>query len=419
MVAASRETRSEIGMTVAYGWVIVGVGIVVTCVGFGAMMSLTVFLQPMAEAMGWSRTGIATAALLNFLSMGAGAFAWGALSDRFGTRTVVLSGGALLGLGLVTASQAASLGWFQLLFGVIVGVAAGSLYAPMTATTTRWFTRHRTLAVALVSAGLSFGSTFMAPLARWLISSYDWRTAMMLLGDLVWLVVIPAALLVRNPPALSLSAGGTVESVGGSELTVAQALRTPQFAAIAFTHFACCAAHSGPIFHMVANAVDHGVTAMAAATILSAAGLASFGGKIVCGLIADRVGVKRTLVAGLGLQAAAIALYLVTRELSGFYAVALMFGFAYGGVMPLYAVVVREYFGARTLGAIFGAVSAAATLGMALGPVAGGWLYDGFGSYAWLFVGSFGIGLGAMAIALAFRPPRPVVAGRPLPSAAS
>jgi MFS family permease len=87
--------------------------------------------------------------------------------------------------------------------------------------------------------------------------------------------------------------------------------------------------------------------------------------------------------------------------------------------MPLYAVVVREYFGARTMGAIFGAVSTAATLGMALGPVAGGWLYDGFGSYAWLFVGSFGIGLGAMAIALAFRPPRPLVAARPLPSAAS
>src|SRR5207245_8140976 len=93
-----------------YGWIIVGVGIVVTCVGFGAMASLTVFLQPMATSMGWSRTGISTAALINWLCMGVGALVWGALSDRFGTRAVVLSGGVLLGLGLVTASQAASLG---------------------------------------------------------------------------------------------------------------------------------------------------------------------------------------------------------------------------------------------------------------------------------------------------------------------
>src|SRR3989442_712650 len=140
-------------MKLFYGWVIVGVGIVVTCVGFGAMASLTVFLQPMAEAMGWSRTGVSTAALINWLCMGVGAFVWGALSDRFGTRAVVLGGGLLLGLGLVTASRATTLGEFQLLFGVIVGIASGSFYAPMTATTARWFTRHRSLAVALVSAG--------------------------------------------------------------------------------------------------------------------------------------------------------------------------------------------------------------------------------------------------------------------------
>jgi MFS family permease len=393
-----------------YGWVIVAVGIIVTCVGFGAMMSLTVFLQPMSDAMGWSRTGIATAALLNFLSMGAGAFAWGALSDRFGTRLVVLSGGALLGFGLVTASRAETLGWFQILFGVIVGLAAGSLYAPMTATTTKWFTRNRTLAVALVSAGLSFGSTFMAPLARWLISTYDWRTAMLVIGDLVWLIVIPASLLVRNPPAAS-AAEVVAAAAEGPGLTVGQALRTPQFAAIALTHFACCAAHSGPIFHMVANAIDHGVSAMAAATVLSAAGVASFGGKIVCGLVADRVGAKRTLVAGLAIQAVAISLYLFTGQLGGFYAVAALFGFAYGGVMPLYAVVVREYFGANIMGATFGAVSTVATLGMALGPVAGGWLYDGLGSYAWLFIASSAIGLGAVAVAFTFRPPRsPAVA---------
>src|SRR3989449_4034802 len=218
-------------MTLFYGWVIVGAGIVVTCIGVGAMLSLAIFLQPMSEAMGWSRTGISTAALLNWLCMGVGSFLWGALSDRFGTRAVVLLGGVLLGLGLVTASQAASLGQFQLVFGLIVGLAAGSFYTPMTATTSRWFTRNRSLAVALVSAGLSAGSAIMAPLARWLITSYDWRTAMLVIGDLVWLVVIPAAFLVRDPPASTTAAlPGATAGADGPELTMAQALRTPQFA---------------------------------------------------------------------------------------------------------------------------------------------------------------------------------------------
>jgi MFS family permease len=183
------------------GWVIVAVGIVVTCVGFGAMFSLGVFLQPISETMGWSRTGISTAALLNFLSMGVGSLIWGALSDRLGTRAVVLLGGILLGLGTVMASQASTVSHFQLSFGVVVGFAAGSLYAPITATTTRWFPRHRSLAVALVSAGLGLGSTTTAPLARWLITSYDWRTAMLVIGDLAWLVIVPAALLLHEPPA--------------------------------------------------------------------------------------------------------------------------------------------------------------------------------------------------------------------------
>src|SRR2546428_8975480 len=159
-------------MRLFYGWIIVGVGIVVTCVGLGAMLSLSVFLAPMSAAMGWSRTGISMAALLNFLSMGVGSFAWGALSDRFGTRAVVLCGGVLLGLGLVTASQAATLGQFQVLFGVIVGFAAGRPYTPLTATTTPRFPQHRRLAVALVSAGLSPRASTAGPLARLVIPDF-------------------------------------------------------------------------------------------------------------------------------------------------------------------------------------------------------------------------------------------------------
>jgi MFS family permease len=401
----------------SYGWAIVGIGIVVTCFGMGAMLSLSIFLQPMAQAMGWSRTGVSTAATVNWLCMGVGAFLWGWLSDRYGTRIVVLIGGVLLGLGLVTASRATSLGQFQLLFGVLVGLASGSFYTPLTATTTRWFTENRSLAVALVSAGVGLGSTTVGPLARYLISAYDWRVAMFVIGNLSWLVIIPMALLVREPPASVVGASGSL-GPDGREMTVGQALRTPQFAAIALAYFACCAAHSGPIFHMVTHAIDRGVTAMAAVTVLSVAGLASLGGKIVCGLVADRVGAKRTLVVGLAIQAAAVTLYVFTRDLASFYALSVMFGFAYGGVMPLYAILVREYFGARIMGTAFGAVAFVSTLGMAIGPPAGGWLYDTYGSYSWLYLSSFAIGLAAVAIASTFRPPGPVGVALPSPSPA-
>jgi len=100
--------------------------------------------------------------------------------------------------------------------------------------------------------------------------------------------------------------------------------------------------------------------------------------------------------------------YIFVSQLGEFYALAVVFALAYGGVMPLYATLVREYFGLRIMGTVFGAVSAVANFGMALGPLAGGWAFDTFGGYGWLYIGSFGIGLGAVAVALTFKPvPRP------------
>jgi MFS family permease len=229
---------------------------------------------------------------------------------------------------------------------------------------------------------------------------------MLVLGGLAWLLVVPAALLLRKPPA---PAGGPATASGEARgFTVAQALATPQFAAVALTHFACCAAHSGPIIHMVSYAVDCGVPSLTAATVFGVAGLSGISGRIVCGLMADRVGAKHTLVAGLAVQAIAVSLYLFTRDAASFYALAVLFGLSYGGVMPLYAILVREYFGARIMGTVFGVVAMISTLGMALGPWVGGWLYDAFATYQWLYAGSFVIGLGAVAIAATFRPPRPI-----------
>jgi len=392
-------------MKLSYGWVVVGAGMLMTCVGIGAMLSLAVFLQPIAAETGWSRSGISTAATLDFLCMGAAAFLWGMMSDRFGTRIVVLLGSALLGIGLVAASRAATLLEFQLLFGVLIGVAAGSFYAPMMAAATEWLEQRRNLAVALVSAGMGIGSMTVSPLAGWLLGAFDWRTAMLIVGVVAWVLLIPAALLVRRPPEAALAADAVTSPSAAPDypLNAARAFLTPQFAVIALTHFACCAAHSGPIFHMVAYATFCGLPPMLAVSVFSLAGLSGLGGRIGFGMVADRIGAKPVLVAGLFVQALAVGAYLFVGALGEFYTLSVIFGLAYGGVMPLYAVLVRDYFGPRIMGTTFGAVSMFASFGMALGPWAGGFVFDTYGSYAWLYIGSFGIGLGAVAIALTFR----------------
>jgi predicted MFS family arabinose efflux permease len=288
----------------------------------------------------------------------------------------------------------------------MVGVGAGAFYAPLTATATKWFSARRGLAVAIVSAGIGFGILGIAPLARWLTSLYDWRIAMLLIGDLAWLVILPVALLIREQPGdVGAAALGGPAPADARAFSTAQVLRAPQFWVIALTHFACCAAHSGPIFHMVTHAIDQGVSAMAAASVLGISGLTSIIGRIGGGLLADRFGAKRTLVVGLALQAVMVFTYLFAHDLRAFVGIAAIFGVAYGAVMPLYALVTREYFGEKVMGTAYGGVFLISTLGMGLGSFTGGWFYDQLGSYAWLFLSSTAIGVAATVLALTFRPP--------------
>ena len=155
---------------------------------------------------------------------------------------------------------------------------------------------------------------------------------------------------------------------------------------------------------MVSYATLCGVAPMAAVSIYSVEGLAGLGGRLLYGTLADRIGVKPVIIAGLLVQAAALATYLAVSKLGEFYALAVIFGSAYGGVMPLYALLAREYFGPRIIGTVFGAATMLSSIGMAFGPLIGGWIYDTYANYSWLFIGSALVGLGAAAIALAFPP---------------
>jgi MFS family permease len=160
---------------------------------------------------------------------------------------------------------------------------------------------------------------------------------------------------------------------------------------------------------MVSHAIDRGVPAMAAASVLGISGLTSIAGRVGGGMLADRFGARRVLVIGLALQATIILAYLLARDMMVFTLVAVVFGIAYGGVMPLYALVTRDAFGDRVMGSAYGAVFLISTLGMGLGSFAGGWVYDRLGTYAWLFLASATIGGAAMLLASTFRAPAPAV----------
>ncbi|WP_319796644.1 MFS transporter [Nitrobacter sp.] len=391
-------------MSHSYRWVIVAAGGLLGCVAIGAMFSLPVFLRPMSQDTGWSVTGISTAMTFGFVAMAAASMAWGNLSDRFGPRPVVLTGSVVLVASLALASRAGSLLEFQLLFGVLVGASTAAVFAPMMACVTGWFDTQRGLAVSLVSAGMGLAPMTMAPLAAWLVTVHDWRTAMLIIAGIAAVLMIPAALLVRRPPALEGAQAETTADEPQAGMTVRQAVRSPQFIILMLANFFCCATHSGPIFHTVSYAVTCGIPMIAAVSIYSVEGIAGMFGRIGFGLAGDRFGAQRVLVIGLLAQAFGVLAYAFVSQLGGFYAVAVVVGFIYAGTMPLYAVIIRENFPLRMMGTIIGGTAMAGSLGMSTGPLLGGLIYDHFASYALMYIGSWGMGLAAMLILMMFRP---------------
>jgi MFS family permease len=391
-------------MSHSYRWVIVAAGGLLGCVAVGAMFSLPVLLRPISEDTGWSVTGISTAMTIGFLAMAAASMLWGSLSDMFGPRPVVLTGSAVLAASLALASRAGSLVEFQLLFGLLVGAATAAVFAPMMACVTGWFDTQRGLAVSLVSAGMGMAPMTMAPLAAWLVTIHSWRTTMLIIAGTAAVLMIPAALLVRRPPALDGTRPETAVDEPQGDMTVRQAVRSPQFLTLMLANFFCCATHSGPIFHTVSYAVTCGIPMIAAVSIYSVEGLAGMFGRIGFGLAGDRFGAQRVLVMGLLAQAFGVLSYAFVSQIGGFYAVALLVGFIYAGTMPLYAVIIRENFPLRMMGTIIGGTAMAGSLGMSTGPLLGGLIYDHFDSYTLMYVGSWGMGLAAMLMLMAFRP---------------
>lgn len=389
----------------SYRWVIVVIGGLIGCVAFGALFALPVFITDMAKQSGWSHTGISAAMTIAFLAMAFGGFISGTLTDRFGPFKVVFGGSALLALALAVASQAPSLLIFQACYGLFAGAAASAIMAPLMATVTGWFDTRVSLAVSLVSAGMGLAPATMTPLASWLITNHDWRFSMLTMAIIVACTMVPLSFFIRRPPVLeAIAKGAPPPASAGPQMTMGQALKSPPFIILALTNFFCCATHSGPIIHTISYAMTCGIPLVLASTIYTVEGLAGMGGRLVFGLAGDRFGAKRVVATGLFLQAVLALCYGMVNQLPGFYIVGALFGFTYAGVMPLYSALARENFPVTMMGAIIGGISAAGGLGMALGPLAGGLIYDQFASYFWLYTGAAGMGLASFLTILAFRP---------------
>jgi MFS family permease len=395
------------------GWIVLAASVAIIATGTGITFSLAVFLRPLEEEFGWGRGLISGVALVNWIIFGVGSFGWGTLSDRLGARRVVSLGAAVLGGAMLLSSQVRTSWQLYAAFGILGAAGASAFYVPLSATATRWFAARRGLAMGIISAGMGLGILLVPPTARALISWIGWRSTFAVFGVLVWAVAAGAVRFVVNRPEDRGVAplGDPQERARAADvaadLTPGEAFRHPAFWGVALAHFACCAAHSGPIFHMVAHAMDLGVGKMAAAAMLGLSGGTSIAGRLGSGLLADRFGARPALVAMLAVQSATISTYLAAAGELPLFMVALAFGVAYGGAMPLYALVTREFFGQRVVGTAFGGIFFISCIGMGLGAYAGGLLFDRLGSYWTLHLGSTLVGAAAVVVAMGLRAPRP------------
>jgi MFS family permease len=387
-----------------YGWVIVFAGLFLTLIMFGIVDSFGIMFKSISEQFQWDRGTISVASMINWICFGFGNLACGVLSDRFGSRRLLIAGGILFIIGTVLMSQIQSLVHLYFAFGVVMAIGRSAAAVPLTALITKWFTRNQGLALAIAQSQ-NVGPAVFAPLTVYLLGQTDWR------GVYLWLAVgslliFPLALLIRDHSEEESHAYATGGATGFTSkmpnvhLTLSQAMQTRAFWTLNLMVLGCCICHSCILLHGFNHMTDTGLVGSTASKVAAVMAISALVGKIACGMMADRIGGKWAMALFLGLQAVMVPPFLHVHEPSSFYLWAIAFGIGYGGPMPVYAMLFREYFGTRSIGAILGVFFMIAAVGMGSGGLMGGKLYDIFGSYAVPFLTSTGTGVISALLAL-------------------
>jgi MFS family permease len=382
-----------------YAWARLAASLALMTIGGAGMYIVTVALPPVQAEFGVARSEASLPYTLTMIGFGLGGIVMGRLADRFGIVTPVLIGIFFLGGGFIAAAFAGSLWQFALAQGLLIGfLGCSATFAPLVADASLWFHRRRGIAVAICASGNYLGGAIWPPVVQHFFDGHGWRQTYLGVGVFCIAAMLPLTLMFRRkPPGLAATGAGGIPGGGAPH-----SLRLPSSLVLGLlctAGVACCVAMSMPQVHIVAYCGDLGFAAARGAEMLSL--MLGFGivSRLVFGWISDRVGGLRTLLLGSTLQGIALALFLPAEGLTALYVASALFGLFQGGIVPSYAIIVREYFAPRVAGTTVSVVLTATLFGMALGGWMSGAIFDLTGSYRAAFLNGIAWNLLNLAIA--------------------
>ena len=393
MTAFAERSRPES----PYAWARLAVSLALMTISGVGMYAIAVALPAVQAEFLTARSEASLPYAATMIGFGLGGILMGRLSDRFGVMVPVLIGAVCLALGFVAAGAAGDLWQFTLAQGLLIGLlGTSSAFVPLVADTSMWFTRRRGIAVAVCASGSYLAGAVWPPVLQHYFDTIGWRAAFTGVGIFCAATMIPLAFaLRRKPPGLGSSVLSS--SIPNKSINIP---RNTLFVLLCIAGVACCVAMSMPQVHIVAYCGDLGYAAARGAEMLSV--MLGFGivSRLASGWICDRIGGLRTLLLGSGLQGVALLLFLPFDSLASLYVVSALFGLFQGGIVPSYAIIVREYFPPREAGGRVGTVLMCTLLGMALGGWMTGAIFDLTGSYRAAFLN--GIGWNLLNLTIAF-----------------
>ena len=378
-----------------YSWIRLGVTLLIAIIGNVGMWSIIVILPDVQGKFGSTRASASLPYVATMIGFALGNLWVGQAVDRFGITRALIACAVGLTLAYTAAAFAPSL-WTLALVQLLIGLGTASCFGPLIADISQWFLRRRGIAVAIAASGNYLSGAFWPVFLGWLAGDGDWRSVYLWLAFFTAVLMIPLPLLLRRRVSSDTLATSETAARARSR-SVGLSPRALQWL-LGLAGIGCCVAMSMPQVHIVALCVDLGFGAAVGAEMLSLMLMGGVVSRILSGLLADRLGGVATLLIGSTLQAIALFLYLPAGGLVSLYVVSLIFGLSQGGIVPSYAVIVREYMPAREAGARVGFVIMLTVFGMALGGWLSGAIYDWTGSYHWAFIN--GIAWNALNIAV-------------------
>jgi MFS family permease len=385
-----------------YAWLRLLAALAVATIGGIGLWSAVVILPTIELEFGVGRGGASLPYTATMIGFAAGGVMMGRLADRRGIMVPLLLGTCLLGIGFVAAAFAQSYWQFIFAQALLIGMLGSSAtFGPLVADVSLWFQRQRGIAIAIVASGNYLAGAIWPPLLQQAISSFGWRNAYAGIGVVCVVTMLPLVLLLRRRPHIE-PLPITAADAPASTLPRTDSGSTPPYlqGLLLFAGIACCVAMSMPQVHMIAYCGDLGYGAARGAEMLSIMLFMGVVSRLASGLIADRIGGLGTLILGSTLQCLALIFYLPFDGLTSLYIVSALFGLSQGGIVPSYALIVRDYFPARQAGMRVSMVLMATVVGMALGGWLSGAIYDLTGSYDAAFLNGIAWNLANMGVAL-------------------